>query len=105
MRMSNASNSNMAGFEVIPHQPSQFMKEAATKSLAWNKHYTLSLLMGLAIHPSVQTVEVWRTVELASMDVVQGDRSLKADTPKNTERPMSEPDIIVHQTNSDDFSW
>ena len=71
----------MAGFEIILHPPSQFMKEAAVESSAWNKHCAFLALMGLAIHPSVQTVEVGHMVELASMDVSQEDRNLKADTP------------------------
>ena len=54
-------------FEVVLHLPSQFMKRAAVDSSAFNKHCALSLLMGLAVHPSVQTVEVGQRIELASV--------------------------------------
>ncbi len=62
-------DSSSSGFDVLLHPPSQFMKRAAVESSAWNKHCALSLLMGLAVHPSVQTAEVGQPVELASIDV------------------------------------
>ena len=55
-------------FEVILHPPSQFMKQAAVQSSAWNKDCALSLLMGLSVHPSVQTIEVSKPIVLASIE-------------------------------------
>ena len=57
----------MAGFEVILHPPSQFQKEEAVQSSVWNKNCVLSLLMGFAVHPLVQTVEVGKPIVLASI--------------------------------------
>ena len=69
----NSIPSSSLGFEVLLHPPSQFMKQAAVESSAWNQHCALCLLMGLAVHPSVQTVEVGHTVELALFDVASLD--------------------------------
>ena len=63
------------------------------------------LVVVIVPQDNMQTVEVGRTVELVPMDVVQESHNLETDTPKDTEWPMSEPDIIAHQTNSNDFSW
>ena len=55
-------------FEVVLHPPSQFMKQAAVESSAWNKHCALSLLIGISVHPSVQSVEVSQPIVLASIE-------------------------------------
>ena len=55
-------------FEVILYPPSQYMKQAAVESSAWNKHCALSLLIGLSVHPYVQSVEVSKPIILASIE-------------------------------------
>jgi hypothetical protein len=55
-------------FEVVLHPPSQYMKPAAVESSAWNKHCALSLLIGISVHPSVQSVEVSQPIVLASIE-------------------------------------
>jgi hypothetical protein len=55
-------------FEVVLHPPSQYMKPAAVESSAWNKHCALSLLIGISVHPLVQSVEVSQPIVLASIE-------------------------------------
>jgi hypothetical protein len=55
-------------FEVVLHPPSQFMKQAAVDSSAWNKHCALSLLIGFSVHPSVQSIEVSKPIVMASIE-------------------------------------
>ena len=55
-------------FEVILYPPSQYMKQAAVESSAWNKHCAMSLLIGLSVHPYVQSVEVSKPIILASIE-------------------------------------
>lgn len=55
-------------FEVILYPPSQYMKQAAVESSAWNKDCALSLIIGLSVHPYVQTVEVSKPIILASIE-------------------------------------
>ena len=100
----DVNNVTSSGFEVLMHPPSQFMKQAAVESSAWNKDCALSLLMGLAVHPSVQTVEVSHTIELASVDVrVVGARGRRREAldldgiqakriPKTTGDSLPEPE-------------
>jgi len=67
VHVDDEDGADLLEFEVVLHPPSQFMKQAAVDSSAFNKHCALSLLMGLAVHPSVQTVEVGQQIELASV--------------------------------------
>ena len=81
----DSSNIALSGFEVMLHPPSQFMKQAAVESSAWNKHCALSLLMGLAIHPSMQTVEVGQSIELHSMEFDADDDGESSTTPMSND--------------------
>lgn len=55
-------------FEVVLYPPSQYMKQTAVESSAWNKNCALSLLIGLSVHPYVQSVEVSQPIVLASIE-------------------------------------
>ncbi|KAL7554072.1 hypothetical protein ACHAWF_017502 [Thalassiosira exigua] len=55
------------GFELLLRPPSQFLKDAAVRSSAWNPYCALSLLVGLAVHPAVQAAEVGRPLVQALM--------------------------------------
>ena len=71
--------------------------------------------MGLAIHPSVHTVEVGHSVELASVDVVREDYILNeaplssddGSTDILNDSPWGdiEPDDIIAHQHSNDFTW
>jgi len=75
--------------------------------------------MGLAIHSSVQTVEVGHLVELASVDAVREDYILNeaplssddgsTDVLNDSPWPMYggdiEPDDIIAHQHSNDFTW
>ena len=75
--------------------------------------------MGLAIHPSVHTVEVGHSVELASVDVVREDYILNEaplssddgstdilnDSPWPIYEGDIEPDDIIAHQHSNDFTW
>ena len=91
-----------SSIEIILHPPSQYLKTAAVESSAWNTNCVISLLMGLSIHPDVQTVEVGVPIELASLDMysndVGGDLLVEDESSEDkTDRTM--PDIIQN-TNS-----
>ena len=85
----------IAGFEIKLHPPSQFMKRAAVESSAWNKHCVLSLMMGLAVHPSIQTVEVGNSIELAIMSMSMDERPT-AGPPSGDEIDLIEPGLAQH---------
>ena len=103
------SSSVAAGFEVILHPPSQFMKNAAVESSAWNKHCVLSLMIGLSIHPYVQTVEVGHQVELAFFNEQgEGGHVVRAKDLREMKRDedavVSNNQLDAHDT-SNDYSW
>jgi hypothetical protein len=57
---------SVVGFELILNAPQDVNKQDVNSS-AWNKHCALSLIIGLSVHPLVQTIEISRTLELASV--------------------------------------
>jgi hypothetical protein len=56
---------SVIGFELFLNAPLVVDKETANSS-AWNKHCAISLIMGLSVHPFVQTIELAHKLELAS---------------------------------------
>ena len=58
---------SVIGFELFLHGP-QTSDQDILDSSAWNKQCVLSLIMGLSVHPSVQTIEMAQKLELASTD-------------------------------------
>ncbi|KAL7536115.1 hypothetical protein ACHAXR_006924, partial [Thalassiosira sp. AJA248-18] len=105
-----------ATFELILHPPSQYIsKPAAVESSAWNVHCAISLLMGLSVHPLVQSVEVGLEVELATMSVdsesmesvmsndggggLMQDSTVNDEFEDEIEDDEAEPDLTSHNWN------
>lgn len=57
---------SVIGFELILNAP-KTTEDTSVKSSAWNKQCVLSLIIGLSIHPQVQTIEIAQKLELASI--------------------------------------
>lgn len=61
----NGSSISVVGFELFLNVP-LVVDEETVNSSAWNKNCAISLIMGLSVHPLVQTIELARKLELAS---------------------------------------
>jgi subtilisin family serine protease len=57
---------SVVGFEVVLHAP-HAADEQVVQSSAWNKQCAMSLLVGLSVHPVVQTIEIAQQLQLAAV--------------------------------------
>jgi subtilisin family serine protease len=59
---------SVVGFELILNSPQGAADEQTIQSSAWNKQCAMSLIIGLSVHPAVQTIEIAQQLELASVE-------------------------------------